>query len=59
MADNKPVYPNCWDFKSCFNCDHSYTMCGELICRWHEAYVSPTGKCSWWVKKVEEKENKK
>lgn len=41
--------------KDCSTCDHSYTMCGELICRWHEAYVSPSGKCSWWVKKEEKK----
>lgn len=45
--------------KICYDCEHSHSMCGELICRWHEAYVSPTGKCSWWVKKVEEKENMK
>lgn len=50
---NKSVYPNSHDFKSCLNCDNSNTMCGELVCRWHESYVSPTGKCSWWVKKIE------
>ena len=50
MADNKPVYPNCWDLKSCFNCGHSCTMCGEIFCKWHEAYISPIGKCPWWVK---------
>lgn len=41
------------DFKSCSNCDNSYIMCGELICRWCESYVTPTGKCPWWVKKFE------
>lgn len=50
---NKSVYSNFHDLKSCLNCDNSNTMCGELVCRWHESYVSPTGKCSWWVKKFE------
>ena len=49
--NNKPAYPNCLDLQLCFNCSHSDTMCDELICRWHESYVVPIGKCSWWVKK--------
>lgn len=53
---DKTAYHNYQDFKTCLNCDHSYIMCGELICRWNETYVSPTGKCSWWVKKFD-KEN--
>ena len=51
MADNKQVYPNCWDLKSCSNCGHSCTVCGEILCKWHEAYTSPIWKCPWWVKK--------
>lgn len=51
MTDNKQVYPNCWDLKSCFNCDNSFTMCGNIFCKWHEAYVSPIEKCQWFVKK--------
>lgn len=55
IMDNKPVYPNCWDLKLCFNCGHSCTMCGEILCTWHETYVSPTGKCPWWMKNIKEK----
>ena len=51
--DSNTTYSNSQDFKSCLNCDNSNTMCGELVCRWHESYVNPTGKCSWWVKKFE------
>ena len=53
MADNKQAYPNCWDLRFCSNCEHSRITCGEILCRWHEAYVSPTGKRPWWeVKNV-------
>lgn len=45
------------ELKICLNCGNSYTSCNELICRWHEAYVSTTEKCPWFVKKVEEKKN--
>ena len=53
IMNNKQMHPNCQDLRSCSNCDYSHTTCGELICRWHESYVNPTKKCSWWVKKVE------
>ena len=52
MCD-KTVYPNCQDFKTCSNCEYSDVMLGVRLCRWHEAYVSPAGSCSWWVKKFE------
>ena len=53
MCD-KTVYPNCQDFKTCLNCEYSDAMLGVCLCRWHEAYVSPAGSCSWWVKKIKE-----
>ena len=39
MTDNKQVYPNCWDLKSCFNYDNSCTMCGKFFCKWHGTYL--------------------
>lgn len=39
----------------CWNCEHSRTSCGMLLCDDREGYVMPSGKCSWWVKKTKEK----
>ncbi len=39
--------------KTCSNCSYSHFSCGLFICQWHEAYVTPTTKCSWWTKKVD------
>lgn len=40
----------------CWNCKLSHPMCGGILCQWREEYVSPTGKCVWWVKKTKEQE---
>nr|DAU60912.1 MAG TPA: High potential iron-sulfur protein-sulfur protein, ELECTRON TRANSPORT, Iron.0A [Caudoviricetes sp.] len=57
MMNNKQTHLNYQNIRSCSNCDYSHIRCGELICQWHESYVNPTGKCSWWMKNLR-KENK-
>lgn len=37
--------------KTCSNCSYSQISCGDLICKYHNSCVNPTGKCSWYTKK--------